>query len=467
MRCGSRPVFFWKPSYNHCPDRTVIAMSGPITAGYLLAQGTLMLAQKALKEAQAMKREYGDVVEQLRVRENELRHARQAQRSARLERMTAVRRDAARHAGRLERLRALALTLAEHEPHLAQQIPPAIAAPLGDDDAAWSEHTRALEQGARELETLVANASSASGERLRAMRAATAAAPTIDDVLGAFALQRQIQPGLDPAQAEKFRQTAARVLSRLEAGTESTLPVELQALAREIVLAPSVERAEALASELRLAVQRQRDASAAQARDAANARRILAELPEDAPVPLSRALERVAASIERMDAGLQQAAQQVLDTAAADRAAREQEAAAYVLEQSLRDLGYEVEDIEATLFADGGVVHFRRPGWESYFVRVRVDPRERTVNFNVVRARGDEQSAERLRLDTLAEDRWCAEFPRPAETLAARGLALDVTRRLEAGAVPVQIVDPAAMPRVRGDEDGAPPRSTPRARRIP
>ena len=93
-----------------------------------------------------------------------------------------------------------------------------------------------------------------------------------------------------------------------------------------------------------------------------------------------------------------------------------------MLQESLRDLGYEVDDIEATLFVDGGTVHFRRPGWENYFVRLRVDPRERTVNFNVVRARGDEENAERRRLDALAEDRWCAEFPRLMQTLAARGL---------------------------------------------
>ena len=134
---------------------------------------------------------------------------------------------------------------------------------------------------------------------------------------------------------------------------------------------------------------------------------------------------------------------------AADREQQEQEAAAFVLQQSLRDLGYEVEDIEATLFADGGAVHFRRAGWDNYFVRLRVAPGEHTVNFNVVRARGDEESAERRRLDALAEDRWCAEFPKLMQTLAARGLELDVTRRLDAGEVPVQVVDGASLPRDR------------------
>src|SRR6185436_704742 len=130
------------------------------------------------------------------------------------------------------------------------------------------------------------------------------------------------------------------------------------------------------------------------------------------------------------------------------------------------DLGYDVEDIEATLFAGGGTVHFTRPGWENYFVRMRLNPRERTANFNVVRASGDEDTAERRRLDALAEDRWCAEFPRLMETLAKRGIRMDVTRRLEAGEVPVQVVDAANLPRYR-EEDDARPRQAPRAKRIP
>jgi hypothetical protein len=232
------------------------------------------------------------------------------------------------------------------------------------------------------------------------------------------------------------------------------------------VLAPSTQRADALASELRLGVQRHREAQRRQALDAEEARRILSELPDEAPTPLLLALEHVAAGVELLDDALRDAAHDVLDAAAADRATREQEAAAYVLEQSLRDLGYEVEDIEATLFCDGGVVHFRRPGWENYFVRMRVNPGERTANFNVVRASGDEDTAERRRLDAVAEDRWCAEFPRLMETLASRGLAMDVTRRLEAGEVPVQVVDGASLPAVHG-EDAQRPRSAPLARRTP
>ena len=436
-------------------------MSGPITCGYFIAQGVLMLAARALEEARAMKREYGDVLAQLRDRERSLISARQGQRAARLERIAVVRGDAARLASRLARLSSLAESMSAHA---AVAVP---AAPATADDAAWSNHVRDLEAAVRTLEAALANAGAGFGDRLRDTLTATGAAPSIDDVLSAYVLQRQMQPGLDAAQTERFRQTAARILARLELPAGLPLPAALEALAKQIVLAPSIERAEALATELRLAVQREGDAQGAAARDKAEAVRLLDELPEDAPAPLLHALEHVVAGASRLDATLRQSATAVVNEAAADREQREQSAAAIVLQESLRDLGYEVEDIEATLFADGGVAHFRRDGWDNYFVRMRVDPLAHSVNFNVVRARGDEESAERRRQDTLAEDRWCTEFPKLLQTLEARGLTLQVTRRLDAGEVPVQVVEPASVPRVAPQEEDVRPGAAPRATKLP
>lgn len=443
-------------------------MSGPITAGYIIVHGVLLLSARAIAEARAMKCEYGQVLAQLGERERSLAQARHGQRNARLERISAMRADAARQVARIDRLRSLAQALEAQAPGLARQLPAAVpAAPADNGDAAWSDYLRRLHIVVREMEVLLAQAGRTFGDQVRAALAAATAAPTLDDVLSAYVLQRQLQPGLDGAQVREFRQTAARVLSRLELPRDAVLPQELEALAKAIVLAPTVERAEALASELRLAVQERRATQHAQQAEAAEAKRILDELPEDAPAPLLRALEHVAAGVERMDAALREVAQETLDHAAADRERDEQQAAAVVLQESLRDLGYDVEEIEATLFADGGAVHFRRAGWDNYFVRLRVNPRERTANFNVVRARGDEETDERRRLDALAEDRWCAEFPRLMQTLAARGLELGVTRRLEAGEVPVQVVDGASLPAHGADEATAPPRKPPRAREQP
>ncbi len=444
-------------------------MSGPITAGYFIAHGLLLLSARAIAEARALHGEYQDVLAQLQERERGLADARQGQRNARLERIAALRQSASRLGARLARLQALAGTLEAPSAQVAALASlPVPATPADDGDAAWSEHVRALEANVRTLEAALASAGSGHDERLRAVLGAGKAVPTIDDVLGAYVLERQLRTGLSAAEAERFRATAQRVLARLELPAEAAMPVELDALARSIVLAPTLERAEALALELRLAVQRQRDAHAhaRQVRDAADAKALLDELPDDAPAPLLHALEHVAAGVAVLDVALRDAAQAALDDAAAARAQAEESAATAVLQASLRDLGYEVEDIGATLFADGGTVHFRRAGWDRYFVRLRVDARERTVNFNVVRGRGDEENAERRRQDALAEDRWCAEFPKLMQTLAARGLELRVTRRLGAGEVPVQVVDGAQLPAVN-DGEGALPAGKPRARDLP
>lgn len=136
---------------------------------------------------------------------------------------------------------------------------------------------------------------------------------------------------------------------------------------------------------------------------------------------------------------------QVQQLAEAQQQRELHEAQALVLEQSLRDLGYQVEPVTHTLFVQGGVVHFRRSDWGAYMVRLRVAGQGASFNFNVVRAVQQGQQ-ERSVLDHLAEDRWCAEFPTLLKTLEARGMHLEVTRRLQAGEVPVQCVPGAQLP---------------------
>ncbi|MBV8634496.1 MAG: hypothetical protein JO002_08410 [Burkholderiaceae bacterium] len=129
-----------------------------------------------------------------------------------------------------------------------------------------------------------------------------------------------------------------------------------------------------------------------------------------------------------------------------------QEATAKVLEHTLHELGYQVEEVREILFVEGGMLHFRRAGWGNYMVRLRVDAKADALNFNVVRAvaRGDN---ERSVLDHLAEDRWCSEFPALLRALEAQGIRLNVTRHLAAGELPVQLVDAAKLPVFSDEED--------------
>ncbi len=129
-----------------------------------------------------------------------------------------------------------------------------------------------------------------------------------------------------------------------------------------------------------------------------------------------------------------------------------QQAAGLVVQHTLSDLGYQVEEIADTLFVEGGVVHFRRAGWGDYMVRMRIAPADpanaasaATANFNVVRAVA-EANNEISVLDHIAEDRWCTEFPALLQALAARGVQLQVTRHLQAGELPVQQVLASRLP---------------------
>jgi hypothetical protein len=112
-----------------------------------------------------------------------------------------------------------------------------------------------------------------------------------------------------------------------------------------------------------------------------------------------------------------------------------------------------VEEIEDTMFVEGGVAHFRKNHWGDYMVRMRVAQGGDGINFNVLRAvDADQLQGEISVQDHLAEDRWCAEFPALLKALAARGVRLEVTRRLEAGELPVQRVARDRLPRFAGAE---------------
>ncbi|TAN49780.1 MAG: hypothetical protein EPN21_10695 [Methylococcaceae bacterium] len=198
----------------------------------------------------------------------------------------------------------------------------------------------------------------------------------------------------------------------------------------------------------------------------ATAQRLLTRIAHLGPVPedmAGLALEIAgAASLERAELLTTELRKRVQTRLETEQNRQAREATALVLEQSLKDLGYQVEAIAATLFVEGGVVHFRRQGWGDYRVRLRVDARAGSANFNVIRA-VDEQSNERSVLDHIAEDRWCSEFPALQQALAARGVALNVTRRLAAGELPVQQVRRDKLPRF-ADEEAATPAAKMRAR---
>jgi hypothetical protein len=142
-----------------------------------------------------------------------------------------------------------------------------------------------------------------------------------------------------------------------------------------------------------------------------------------------------------------------------------QEATALIVMQSLKDLGYQVEEMSDTLFVEGGVVHFRRQQWGNYLIRMRIDAKAESANFNVIRSVAEGEN-ERSVLDHLAEDRWCAEFPTLLQALEVRGVHMNVTRHLQAGELPVQLVEFNKLPKFI-EEDNTVPILRSLAKRLP
>lgn len=234
------------------------------------------------------------------------------------------------------------------------------------------------------------------------------------------------------------------------------LSAALEALLAEILPAEAESRArlDELAGAEQIDLKRRLDAYAGrQVPDLLkDVRRLLARIAPLGPLP-----DNVAALVKQLEAPLtaDRAEALLLELRRQVHLRQQQEIAAaqaVVLQQSLADLGYQVEDVAETLFVEGGVVHFRKPGWGNYMVRMRVDGKQQAANFNVIRAVAAGEN-ERSVLDHLAEDRWCAEFPALLQALAVRGMKLTVTRRLEAGELPVQLVQRDKLPRFAEEEE--------------
>ncbi|HZX32155.1 MAG TPA: hypothetical protein VFF03_12455 [Rhodocyclaceae bacterium] len=267
-------------------------------------------------------------------------------------------------------------------------------------------------------------------------------------VAGTLAAARPRRPGQDDPLALAAYVDGLRQLTA-EAGT--------------ILLDLAARQADALPEPAALAA-----AAAAGAPSSSPSRRFLARIAHLGPVPadieaLARELDGTLPG-ERAELLASELRLKVQAHAEAVQRRLVQEATATIVEQSLKDLGYQVDEVGDTLFVEGGVVHFRRPGWGDYLVRMRIDAAAGTANFNVIRA-VDAGNNERSVLDHLAEDRWCAEFPALLRALEARGVRLAVTRRLAAGELPVQLVARDKLPRF-ADEADRPAAAQPLAREI-
>lgn len=427
------------------PTTAVFDASGEILAG-AAGLSAVMLAARAIKEARDIHAEYGEAYARVCERETNVKEQRMRLQEINCQRIADLHRQAERLQARLSRLQGV---LAGQAGGTAS-VPEEIKQPISQDERSWVEYLGGLDAAIKRVE---AQMPAGEGINVQAMAALLSEQPDAIQLLTAYAQQQAFQSRLTADEIAHYKALSLHLLSRLEMAEGAAMPIRIETLAREMFRAHDAARAEAFASDLRLEIQRANQQRKQQQEDAREAALLLAQLADEIPRELREALEQAAAGVRLLDEHTRAIATATLEELKASRQREEREAMSVVLEQSLRDLGYEVGDIGQTLFVSGGMVHFQKQSWQDYHVRMRVSAEDKTVNFNVVRAQSSGDAAQDKRLDYMAEDRWCSEFPSLLKTLEARGIKLNVTRLLQAGEVPVQVVDAATLPKARAEEE--------------
>jgi hypothetical protein len=458
-------------------------MSAPATAEYSpLTPFFILLAESAIAEVEQMGAEYAETLETLKLKAAARIAERQQEAAARAARLADFEAQAERLTARYLRLSGLAQQGASAPP-LPASLSASLSAPLSElpvapvgaeaaNATAWGAYVQQLEAALADLEARLDSEADANTRQILATVMGENQGENLGErldlqgMLDLYLAQRQAER--DVAERAAWRRMIEQTLARLDLPPGESLPVRIETLARAVILAETSMRAELLGRELQREVQLYRAGIEQAKQDAAQAADWLQRFAIASGFPASEAvtnaadgaliecLHAVAAGLLPLDAAMRQTITRRVQEIDEAIRAREGRAAALVLEQSLRDLGYQVEAVRETLFAEGGMLHFQRPGWGAYQVRLRVSVREKHFNFNVVRAKNDDANrdvAAQKKQDFIAEERWCAEFPRLLATLAARGLKLNIIRQLEAGELPVQEVDADRLPRFANEPE--------------
>ncbi|MGE3550586.1 MAG: hypothetical protein AB7I29_11900 [Geobacter sp.] len=172
------------------------------------------------------------------------------------------------------------------------------------------------------------------------------------------------------------------------------------------------------------------------AMDRADAEGVLSLLGSSRNAAESAVIDRlngVAAGTEMYDKELRKMAQKVVQE-------RQTEIAGEMTATALEEMGYEVTGEFSTLFVEGGMVHFQKPGWDDYYVRLRVNPEEHYLNMNVVRIGEPDSSHDRKARDKEMEEAWCTDYPELVSKLDDIGIENKHVRELPAGGIAVQAV---------------------------
>lgn len=264
----------------------------------------------------------------------------------------------------------------------------------------------------------------------------------LDRLLAAVAARTKVAADSTVDQRPAISEECARVYGRLR----SDAPEEARAKVErtfEIALAAAGEsRAPLLVDRLRAAVQAANAESEARERRTIAIDDLLASLGEVGEEEgrlrdllldereHGRPVEALRAEVDRA-----RLAYQAQADAAKQEADRAQVATA--LEESLRELGYDVQAGFETALGSNGSALARRAGWTEHAVRVLLDPSTNELRLHVVR----DEKPQLVGSDNVAREReLCSDRPELEKALAAHGVELDPHELIAPGVVPVAAV---------------------------
>lgn len=427
-------------------------MSGPKSAHYTLA-GSLAEQRRTVEQRQveAAERRRAEAERQRREAEARARAVEARRREqARQERLAGVRSTRRRLAIVREQLsRAIAKLPPDSGPPSVPELPEIADESMESLDALQ----QTLDDIGRRLDEIRARVDTAhalAGIDFSGL----GAAQTLDQVLdrflhaaGAPIGETNADTGISSDDAAR-RDAVRRIAGRLVGVSLDELPAALEALVQRVLSVDGFARFDMLCTELRLQVQQHNERIEARRRGSALAGNWLERLApldvEGGQADLRETLADVRNGHRPWNGDLDTACTKALRELEAAAQWRRDARASDVLEATLRDLGYTVEGIAETLFAEGGTVHFQGRGWDDYFMRLRVSPERGSLHFNMVRADDAPASAQR---DLEMEQQWCNHYPELMRNLAARGIEATPLRALAAGSFEVEAVRRDALPR--------------------
>jgi hypothetical protein len=318
----------------------------------------------------------------------------------------------------------------------------------GYPDQAWASR---VERELRHRQAAVTNlrdAVSRAKAEDAARRLAEAEAARLAEAAGRMVASRDVR-----ATADAERETVGRAeLAKRVAGALSTLDAsiaeadlsQLREFAAACVTAEA-HAAELLFTDLRVRVDKANRAHREAARraaeqrvaEAAEARAFMLKLAEVAR-PASGQLAKDLVAVIMSEAPLSESLRSEAAKAVEDA---KREFAHTALTDSLMELGYQIgEPFETTLAATGHT--FQREEWGDYHANLRLDPDSQRLSVHMVRAGepGDQADADQLAADHTMEGEWCSEMPALLERLREKGLEVELSKRMDPGALPVQVI---------------------------